>query len=348
MAALRESACRASVAGRVRCPDHRAFCREDVRASSAWIAMRSWRAVAAGAFRSTVVAVQAVKIMKPLSLGVATIATLAMGVSCVASAQIAYLGPAGSWTHQACMDLFGETNLVALDRQTLFKALSEKTVAKACVPVTTSVVGTTPYLDDVLAVDGVHVVAEYPKALGYSLLAKPGTHKEDIRTVLAHPVALEEVKPWLDLEMPDVKRQPAASGGAAAKSVAEGVASDIAAMGPPSAARLYGLAPIVNGIEEGPHNTTRWWVLGRALPAPSGNDKTTLLLTVDEAGFHRSLQALAQSAQVLALYERPGKRSLDGHRYVVDVVGHASQPKIARLLADHAQFRLLGSYPRRY
>lgn len=302
-----------------------------------------------GAFRfAVVVAVRSVKLMKPLSLYAVTIATLAMGVSFVASAQIAYLGPAGSWTHQACMDLFGDTDLVALDRQALFKALSEKAVAKACVPVTTSVVGTTPYLDDVLALDGVHVVGEYPKALGYSLLAKPGTRKEDIRTVLAHPVALEEVKPWLDLEMPDVKRQPAASGGAAARSVAEGTASDIAAMGPPGAARLYGLAPIVNGIEEGPHNTTRWWVLGRALPAPSGNDKTTLLLTVDEAGFQRSLQTLARSAQVLALYERPGKRSLDGHRYVVDVVGHASQPEIAKLLVDHAEFRLLGSYPRRY
>ena len=285
-------------------------------------------------------------LMKTFSLCAATMAALAF--SSVTSAQIGYLGPAGSWTHQACMDLFGDTDLVPLDRQALFKALDAKTVAKACVPATTSVVGATPYLDDVLALDAVHVVGEYPKALGYSLLAKPGTRKEDIRTVVAHPVALEEVKPWLDLEMPGVERRAASSGGAAAKSVAEGTASDIAAMGPPSAARIYGLTPIVNGIEEGPHNTTRWWVLGHALPAPSGHDKTTLLLTVDEAGFQRSLQALAKSAQVLAVYERPGKRSLDGHRYVVDVVGHASQPEIATLLADHAEFRLLGSYPRKY
>jgi prephenate dehydratase len=59
------------------------------------------------------------------------------------------------------MDLFGDTNLVALDRQALFKALRAKTVAKACVPATTSVVGATPYLDDVLALETVHVVGEY-------------------------------------------------------------------------------------------------------------------------------------------------------------------------------------------
>lgn len=273
---------------------------------------------------------------------------LTMGVSSVTSAQIGYLGPAGSWTHQACMDLFGEANLVALDRQALFKALSAKTVAKVCVPVTTSVVGATPYMDDVLALDSVHVVAEYPKTLGYSLLAKPGTRKDDVRTVVAHPVALEEVKPWLDQEMPDVERKPAASGGAAAKLVAEATASDMAAMGPPSAARIYGLTPIVNGIEEGPHNTTRWWVLGHVMPSPSGNDKTSLLLTVNEADFKSSLERLARSAQILAVYERPGKKSLDGHQYVIDVVGHATQPDIAKLLMDRREFRLLGSYPRRY
>ncbi|SDZ70599.1 prephenate dehydratase [Variovorax sp. YR266] len=277
----------------------------------------------------------------------AMITMLSMSI-CTAGARIGYLGPAGSWTHQACVELFGDADLVALDRQALFEALQAKTVDRVCVPVTTAVVGATPYLDDVLALEGVHVVAEYPKALGYSLLARPGTRRQDIRTVVAHPVALEEVKPWLDLEMPGVERKPAASAGAAAQLVAQGTASDMAAMGPPGAARIHGLAAIVNGIEEGPHNTTRWWVLGHALPAPSGNDKTSLLLTVDETGFQRSLQALAGSARVLAIYERPGRKSLDGHRYVIDVAGHASQPQIARLLARHVEFRLLGSYPRRY
>ena len=144
--------------------------------------------------------------------------------------------------------------------------------------------------------------------------------------------------------MPHVVRQPAASGGAAANSVAEGAASGMASIGPPGAARLDGITPIVSGIEEGPHNTTRWWALGHAIPAPSGHDKTTLLLTVDEEGIQRSLQALAQSARVLAVYERPRKRSLDGHRHVIDVVGHASQPEIASLPTEHAEFRLLGSY----
>lgn len=309
-----------------------------------------WRR-APGSSRRPVLAFLAPSTMKILPCCAAVITMLSMSICTAAAARTGYLGPAGSWTHQACLELFAEEELVALERETLFEALRAGTIERACVPVTTSVVGATPYLDDVLALDaiaGVQVVAEYPKVLGYSLLAKPGTRREDIRTIVAHPVALEEVKPWLDREMPHVERRPAASAGAAAKLVAQASRSDMAAMGPPSAARIHALASVADGIEQGPHNTTRWWVLGRVMPAPSGRDKTSLLLSVDEAGFQRSLQALTGAARVLAIYERPGRKSLDGHRYVIDIVGHASQPAIAGLLAQHREFRLLGSYPRRY
>jgi prephenate dehydratase len=135
----------------------------------------------------------------------------------VVAGPVGYLGPAGSWTHQACLDLFGDKDLVPLARDELFRAYAAGTVERACVPVTTSVVGVTPYMDAVLDLASVTIVADYPKMLGYSLLAKPGTRREDIKEVLAHPVAFEEVKPWVDREMPTVRRTDATSGGAAAQ-----------------------------------------------------------------------------------------------------------------------------------
>ncbi|WP_314732357.1 prephenate dehydratase domain-containing protein, partial [Bordetella pertussis] len=128
------------------------------------------------------------------------------------AARTAYLGPAGSWTHQACLDLYGADGLVPLSREALFAAYADGKVERACVPVATSVVGLTPYMEDVLALPRVVVVAEYPKMLGYSLLARPGTRREDIKEVHAHPVAFEEVRPWLEREMPGARRVPAASG----------------------------------------------------------------------------------------------------------------------------------------
>lgn len=271
----------------------------------------------------------------------------ALPLAASAAGQIGYLGPAGSWTHQACLDLFGPADLVPLTRDDLFKGYQSGKIERACVPVTTSVVGVTPYLDAVLDLPDVMIVAEYPKMLGYSLLAKPGTKLADVKEVLAHPVAFEEVKPWVHREMPKVKRTEAASGGAAAKTVADSPGHDKASFGPKVGASVYSLVSLVDGIEQGPHNVTRWWVLGRAMPAPTGRDKTSLLVDTSDDRFNGTLAALVDAkVPVLTIYERPSKKTLDTHRYLIEVAGHARQEPLASLLAAHPGIRLLGSYPR--
>jgi len=261
---------------------------------------------------------------------------------------IAYLGPAGSWTHQACLDLFGDKDLVPRSREELFSDFHDGKVEKACVPVTTSVVGVTPYLDAVLDLPSVTIVAEYPKMLGYSLLVRPGTRREDIKEVLAHPVAFEEVKPWLDREMPNVRRVEAASGGAAAQAVARSQTLDKASFGPKVGALVYPLVSLVDGIEQGPHNVTRWWVLGRAMPAPTGNDKTSLLVNASDDTLDGVLASFHQAGvQILTIYERPSKKTLDTHRYLIEVAGHAAQGKLAAFVQTRSDIRVLGSYPRK-
>ena len=280
----------------------------------------------------------------------ATVA-LCFGSSAMSSSfagPIGYLGPAGSWTHQACLDLFGEKDLVPLTREDLFRDYQSGKVEKACLPVTTSVVGVTPYMDAILDLPDVTIVAEYPKMLGYSLLARPGTRREDITEVLAHPVAFEEVKPWVDREMPGVRRTEAASGGAAAQTVAKSQSLDKASFGPKVGATVYQLVSLVDGIEEGPHNVTRWWVLGRTMPAPTGNDKTSLLLSTSDDRFGSVLKGFSQAGvQILTIYERPSKKTLDTHRYLIEVAGHAKQGKLSQFLQTHSDIRVLGSYPRK-
>ncbi|XPG55295.1 prephenate dehydratase domain-containing protein (plasmid) [Variovorax sp. 375MFSha3.1] len=261
---------------------------------------------------------------------------------------IGYLGPAGSWTHQACLDLFGARDLVPLSRDELFRAYADGKIERACVPATTSAVGATPYLDAVIDLPDVRIVAEYPKMLGYSLLTKPGTKRGDIVAVHAHPVAFEEVRPWLEREMPRVRRIDAASAGAAAQAVARSATPDAASFGPKVGADIYPLVSLVDGIEEGPHNVTRWWVLGRQMPAPTGDDKTSLLVAVSDATLSSTLAEFgAAGVRILTIYERPSKKTLDTHRYLVEVEGHAKQGALAAFLEEHRELRVLGSYPRR-
>jgi len=264
-------------------------------------------------------------------------------------ARTAYLGPAGSWTHQAALDLFGAAGLVPLTRDELFAAYAAGTVERACVPVATSIVGMTPYIDAVLDLPQVTVIAEYPRMLGYSLLARPGTRQQEITEVFAHPVALAEARPWLDRVMPQARRTEAASGGDAVRRVALGATLDKASVGPRIGASIYGLVSLVDGIEEGPHNVTRWWVLGRETPAPSGRDKTSLLAAAADEELAGLLARFGEvGVQILTIYERPSGRSLDTHRYLIEAAGHAGEPRLRRLLDRHRDMRVLGSYPRAY
>jgi len=261
----------------------------------------------------------------------------------------AYLGPAGSWTHQAALDLFGERGLVPLARDELFAAYAAGTVERVCVPVVTSIVGVTPYIDAVLDLPAVTVIAEYPRMLGYSLLARSGTRQQEITEVFAHPVALEEARPWLDRIMPHVRRTEAASGGAAAQRVALSPTLDKASLGPRIGASIYGLVSLADGIEEGPHNVTRWWVLGHEAPAPSGHDKTSLLASLADEDLAGLLASFGDAGvRLLTIYERPSRKSLDTHRYLIEVAGHASAAGLIRLLHRRRDVRVLGSYPRAY
>lgn len=276
-------------------------------------------------------------------------AAMTIAAPVAANDRIGYLGPAGSWTHQACIDLFGNEALVPLSHDALFADYVAGTVGKICVPVTTSIVGPTPYLDPVLDLPRITIVAEYPKMLSYSLLARPGTQIGDIEEVVAHPVALQEVKPWLDRQMASVRRVEAESGGDAARRVANSTTRNVASMGPPIGASIYGLVSLVDGIEKGPHNVTRWWVLGSEMPAPTGTDKTSMLITIAEDDFSDFLKDLSDSGiNILTAYERPTKLRLDLHRYLIEVSGHAQVEPLKTFLGAHSEVRVLGSYPRKY
>ena len=61
-----------------------------------------------------------------------------------------------------------------MNRVEWIEAFNNKKIDKLLVPATTSVVGVTPYMDDLIALKDMKIVAEYPKILSYDLMAKPG------------------------------------------------------------------------------------------------------------------------------------------------------------------------------
>jgi chorismate mutase/prephenate dehydratase len=96
-------------------------------------------------------------------------------------------------------------------------------------------------------------------------------------------------------------------------------------------------------------------VLGRKLFSPSGEDRTTLLISVAHTGesgaLFRLLQPLAtHRVNMTRIESRPSRRRKWDYVFFIDVEGHAEDRNVARALAvlkrEASLFKLLGSYPR--
>ena len=116
-----------------------------------------------------------------------------------------------------------------------------------------------------------------------------------------------------------------------------------------------GLDVLASDIEDRPDNTTRFLVVGRRSFGPSGQDRTTLLLstghTESPGALHRLLEPLARNRVSLSRIEsRPSQRRKWDYVFFIDLEGHAEDPHVAKALAglkDRASlYRVLGSYPR--
>ena len=158
---------------------------------------------------------------------------------------------------------------------------------------------------------------------------------------------------WLTEHLPGIEQVPVSSNAEGARRARDEKGS--AAIAGETAAEVYGLKVLAAEIEDQADNTTRFLVLGRKVFAPSGEDRTSLLVSVghtDSPGaLGRLLEPLARHGVSLTRIEsRPSRRRKWDYVFFMDFEGHAEDPPVAKALAALKKraslFRLLGSYPR--
>ena len=105
-------------------------------------------------------------------------------------------------------------------------------------------------------------------------------------------------------------------------------------------------------IEDDPNNTTRFLVIGSHDPAPSGRDKTSLVMSAANrpGAVHALLSPLAQhGVSMTRLESRPSRTGLWEYVFFVDLEGHQKDAGVAQALeglqALAAFVKVLGSYP---
>jgi len=213
--------------------------------------------------------------------------------------RIGYLGPPGSYSHDAAVKQFGSSvsyeNLRMISG--VFEEVARGNVDYGLVPVENTIVGSVAEtLDSWLTfADKVAVCAEVQLSVSHSLITCPGAVPSDIREIRSKPEDLAQCRSWLGKQYPQATLVPMPSSSAAVEMVStayekEGTegAKCLAAIGSPLAARLYDLPCLFTDIQDVSPNVTRFLVLcargstASTAGAPSGRDKTSLLLSLDK------------------------------------------------------------------
>jgi chorismate mutase/prephenate dehydratase len=264
---------------------------------------------------------------------------------------VVYLGPAGTYTHQAALARFGSSaDLVPVRSiSEVFDEMDRGRADFGVAPIENSTEGAVNVTLDRLIESDLVITGEVVLEIAHQLLSRAGELAE-VKTVCSHPQALAQCRQWLTASLPDVVTQETASNTAAAERARED--PTIAVIASELASRIYDLPILRRRIEDNPYNSTRFLVLGRRAIAPTGRDKTSILFSMrNEPGvLYRILEPFARAGLNLTKIEsRPTKRRPWEYVNFVDFEGHAETDGVRAVLADvreRCQFlKILGSYP---
>jgi chorismate mutase/prephenate dehydratase len=267
--------------------------------------------------------------------------------------RVAYLGPEGTFSEQAVRKHFGAAVAASPSASVddCFRSAESGATQFTVVPVENSTDGVVGRTLDLLTSTPLRICGEIELRVEQNLLAKGKTLKE-VKRVYSHSQSLAQCNGWLGKNLPKAARIPVASNAEAAQRAAkEKGAAAIAGL---LAGSRYKLNVLAKSIEDSPDNTTRFLVLGQIDPAPTGKDRTSLVMSAENkpGAVHGLLTPLAEhKVSMTRIESRPlrTRASLWEYFFFIDVEGHQKDAAVARALEGLRQrapfFKILGSYP---
>jgi len=263
---------------------------------------------------------------------------------------VAYLGPAGSFSHLAVRRKFGADAMLLpfATVEEVFAAVEKKKVNFGVAPVENSIAGVERSTLDRFVGSVVQICAEHYVEIEHHLLSNSPLDK--IKRVYSHPQALEQCRGWLMTNLAGAEMVEVSSTSRAAQLAASEPTA--AAVGPELAASLYHLPIVASSIQDRPDNRTRFLIIGEVPAEPSGKDKTSLLFSVPHraGALWEALGVFQRHGINMTMIEsRPTKQTPWEYVFFVDVQGHAAEELLSAALqelAAHTSFlKVLGSYP---
>ncbi|CAG0990937.1 chorismate mutase / prephenate dehydratase [Methylophilaceae bacterium] len=264
---------------------------------------------------------------------------------------VAFLGPLGTFSEEAANKQFGglSSPVQCISIDDVFRMVESGKVDYGVVPVENSTEGAIGRTLDLLMTTSASICGEIALPVHHNLLSAQ-SEQSRIRKVYSHAQSLSQCHEWLNQNLPGVERQAVASNAEAAKIAAQEAGA--AAIASRRAGDLFGLHLLADNIEDDPKNTTRFLVLSSHDVAPSGKDKTSLVMAAKNVpgAMVDLLEPLARhQVSMTKLESRPSRMGMWEYVFFVDIEGHQQDVPVANALAELQQraslLKVLGSYP---
>jgi chorismate mutase/prephenate dehydratase len=230
----------------------------------------------------------------------------------------------------------------------VFAEVSRNRADYGVVPVENTTEGVVTHTLDMFVDSDLKIVSQIVLPVQYCLAGN--CRLQDIKRLYVHPQALGQCRQWVQEHLPKVEIFETSSNARSAELAAQGKVN--AAITGILAAEKYGLPVLKQDIQDNAANATRFLVLGRQCSPPTGDDRTSLLVSVaDKAGaLHQAIAAFRRhKINMTKIESRPSKRKAWEYFFFIDCNGHMQDRKVVKaihLLGEHCNFvKVLGSYP---
>jgi len=266
--------------------------------------------------------------------------------------KIVYLGPEGTYTHQAAQSRFGAMSayLPLATIEAVFTKLAQKEAKYGVVPIennTEGAVGAT--LDCLGKFDDIKIVAELYVDIHHSFVSINENLKE-IKRIYSHPQGYNQCRKFLeDHLLNEVEFIPAKSTAAAAYMASMDIES--AAICSKIAAKIYNVPIVYETIEDNMANRTRFLILSDFKNAKVENSKTSVLAKTDHRpGRLADLLSIFknENINITKLESRPIKQREFKSIFYLDFEGHIDDEKVQNAFElakeSGAEITWLGSY----
>lgn len=263
---------------------------------------------------------------------------------------IAYLGPEGTWTHQAAISKFGASvrYIPQPNFTDVFDQVARRRADYGVVPIENSTEGAVSHTLDLFADSPLKICAQVFLRIENVLMA--AVPRESIAKLYSHPQVFGQCRNWIQQHLPQAEKIEVSSTTRAAQLAHKD--PEGGALGGELAAKLYGLEVLETSVQDSATNTTRFLVLGHKTCPPTGKDRTSIMFSVrDRPGsLYHALKPFNEfDINMSKIESRPSKRKDWEYFFFVDMKGHCEDKAVVAALEEleqHCSFlKILGSYP---